>query len=151
MQATFTSPFPGETEIDVLDGRFNKIGVVNLTIMAPIVEILTEDMYDSIDFRTKSMPLVVMVSDHRGAPLKNVKLVAKITEVVNKKHVASTITVGPFVFRNGKYVARLTNLKQANYHVMVYDMNHTETFDKAVSPDIQHPGAILEGMSVEFD
>ncbi len=151
LQSTFISPFPGETEIHVLDGRFNKLGVVSVMVIAPNLEILTEDMYDSIDFSTKSMPLVVSVTDQRGKPILNAKLTAKITEVVNKKQVQSNIAISPFVMRSGKYIARLSNLKSASYHVMVYDVNHTESYDKAVSPDIPHPGTILEGMNVEFD
>ena len=150
-QAVFNSPFPGEVEIHVLDGKYNKIGAVNLMVIAPIIEILTEDMYDSIDFKSKSMPLVVSVADQKGNLIPNAKLVAKITEIVNKKQVQSNIVISPFVVRNGKYVARLTNLKSASYHVTVYDANHMESFEKAVSPDIPHPGTVLEGMNVEFD
>lgn len=149
-QATFTSPFPGEVEIHVLDGRNNRLGIVNLTVIAPILEIHTDDMYDSIDFRTKSMPLVVSVTDNRGNPVKNVKLVTKVTELVNKKHVPADVKVSPFIFRDGKFFARLSNLKETTYNITVYDMAHTESYDKAISPDILHPGTTLENMKIEF-
>lgn len=150
-QAVFSSPFPGDVLIQVLDGKNTKIGEVTVTVVSPLIEVLEDKMYDSIDARTKSMPLIVSVKDPQNKPISNAKLVTKIFEIVNKKPVASTAKITPLVYSNGLYYARITNLKDASYKLEVYDENHYESFEKALNPDNPHPGTVIEGMNVSFE
>jgi hypothetical protein len=150
-QAVFSSPFPGEVNIQVLDGKYTKIAEVTVTVIAPIIEILEDKMYDSINAQNKSMPLIVSVKDPKGNPISTAKLTTKISEIVNKKPVATNTKISEFLYQNGLYIARITNLKDASYKVEVYDENHYESFEKATNPDNPHPGTVIEGMNVAFD
>ncbi|NUM79841.1 hypothetical protein HUU42_03465 [bacterium] len=150
-QATFETPFPGEVQIEVLDGKFNKIGVGDVTVVAPIVEIMEQESLDRFDGRSKSMPLMVRVVDHRGQFVKTAKLTCKISEIVNKKTVASSAKVTDFVLRDTYYEAAITGLKDASYKVEVTDVNHVEAFDKADNPDNAHPSAVIEGLNITIE
>lgn len=150
LQATLSTPFPGEVSIDVLDVKFNKIGSANVYGASPTLEILEQECYDRIDFASKSMPMIVRVTDHRGQPVRNATLVCKLSEIVNKKSVPTDAKVSAFVWRDGRYEATISNLKDASYKVEVFDTSHLEIFDKAENPDNPYPAAIIEGMNVSF-
>jgi hypothetical protein len=149
-EAIFTTPFPGEVVIDVLDKKFNKLGTVTVYAAAPTVEILENESYDRIDFATKSMPLVVRVLDHHGKPVKNASLVCRLHEIVAKKPTATTSKVSAFVLKGDRYEATISGLKDASYRVEVFDAAHLEIFDRAENPDNPHPAAVIEGMNVSF-
>lgn len=153
-QATFTSPFPGEVEIDVLDGKFNKIGQTSVTVVAPNVTVLEEQSVNNIDWKNKTMPLYVRVTDHRDQTVKNAKLKCKLSEIVgsgkDKKIVASTSKVSEFVLKGDRYEATVSGLKDASYRIEVTDLNHLEAFDSLENPDNTHPSTVIEGLNISF-
>ncbi len=150
LEATVTTPFPGEIVIDVLDAKFNKLGTSVVYAASPTIEILDQECYDRIDFASKSMPMIVRVTDHRGQPIRNVQLECRLSEIVNKKSVPTNAVVTPFVWKDGRYEATISNLKDASYRVEVVDTAHLEIFDKADNPDNPYPAAVIEGMNVSF-
>jgi hypothetical protein len=147
-QATFTSPFPGEVEVEVMDSKYNKIGKTTLVVVAPTVEILEQESLDKFNGGLKTMPLYVRVKDNRGRLIKTAKLVCKLSEIVNKKSVATTSKVTEFVLRENYYEAELSGLKDAAYKVEVMDVNHLEAFDKAENADLAHPSSVIEGLNI---
>ncbi len=149
-QATFTSPFPGEVEIEVLDGKFTKIGQTSVTVVAPTLTVLEETMVNNINWQNKSMPLMVRVTDHRDRPVKTAKLKCKLSEIVGKKVVATTSKVSDFVLKDDYYEATITGLKDASYKIEVIDMNHIEAFDNLDNPDNPHPTTVIEGLNISF-
>lgn len=149
-QAGFTSPFPGEVEIEVLDGKFNKIGQTNITVVAPAITVLEEKMVNSIDWQNKTMPVYVRVSDHRDRLVKTAKLRCKLSEIVGKKAVASASKVSEFVLRDEYYEATITGLKDASYRLEVIDDNHLEAFDNLDNPNNVHPSTVIEGLNISF-
>ncbi|MBL7958682.1 hypothetical protein JNL27_00445 [bacterium] len=149
-QATFTSPFPGEVEIDVLDGKFNKIGKTNITVVAPTITVMEEKSVNSIDWQNKTMPLYVRVTDHRDNLVKTASLKCRLTEIVGKKVVSTTSKVTEFVLRADYYEATITGLKDASYRLEVIDVNHLEAFDALDNPDNPHPSTVIEGLNISF-
>lgn len=149
-EVTFSSPFPGEVDIDVLDNKFNKVGFANVTVVAPEVTILEEKSLDQFNAAAKSMPLFVSVTDHRGRFLKTAKLVCKIHEIVNKKAVATTTKVSEFVLRDGYYEAYISGLKDASYKIEVIDEGHLEAFDRSDNRDFAHPSSVIEGLNISL-
>ena len=149
-QASFTSPFPGEVEIEVLDGKYNKIAQTNVTVVAPVLTVLEESMVNNINWQTKSMPLYVRVTDHRDRLVKTAKLRCKLSEIVNKKVVSTTSKVTEFVLRDDYYEATITGLKDASYKIEVSDLNHMEAFDNLDNPDNPHPSTVIEGLNISF-
>jgi hypothetical protein len=149
-QASFTSPFPGEVEIEVLDGKYNKIGQTSVTVVAPVLTVLEESMVNNINWQDKSMPLYVKVTDHRDRLVKTAKLRCKLSEIVNKKVVATTSKVTEFVLRDEYYEATITGLKDASYKIEVSDLNHMEAFDNLDNPDNPHPSTVIEGLNISF-
>ena len=149
-QASFTSPFPGEVEIEVLDSKFNKIGQTSVTVVAPVLTVLEESMVNNIDWQSKSMPLYVKVTDHRDRLVKTAKLRCRLSEIVNKKVVSTTSKVTEFVLREDYYEATITGLKDASYKIEVSDLNHMEAFDNLDNPDNPHPSTVIEWLNISF-
>jgi len=149
-QAIFRSPFPGETEIEVMDTKFNKVGKCVVTVIAPIIQILEQESLDKINWKDKSMPLMVKVTDPHGNAVRSAKLVCKLTEIINKKFVATATKASEFTFMEDHYEATISGLKDASYRVEVTDMGHLESHDKAEDPDNPHPSVIIEGLNISF-
>jgi hypothetical protein len=149
-QANFSSPFPGEIEIDVLDGKYTKLGQTSVTVVAPTITVMEETMVNNINWKDKSMPLMVRVTDHRDHPIMTAKLKCKLFEIVNKKAVATTSKVSDFALKGDYYEATITGLKDASYKIEVIDMNHLEAFDNLDNPENPHPSTIIEGLNITF-
>ena len=149
-QVIFKSPFPGEVEIDILDNKYNKVGGVTVVVVAPEVTILEEKSLDKFDAGAKTMPLLVKVTDQHGRFVKTAKLVCKLSELVNKKSVATTSKVSEFVMRDDFYEAAITGLKDASYKLEVIDEGHLEAFDRADNRDNANPAAVIEGLNISI-
>lgn len=150
-QATFTSPYAGEALIEVLDGKFNKLGSGIVYVTAPIVEIMEEESLNQFNGRSKSMPLMVRVIDHRDEIVKNAKLICRLSEKQGNKFGPTTTKVSAFEFKGTHYEAQITGLRDASYKVEVVDLAHWEAHDKAENPDDPHPMAIIEGLNITIE
>lgn len=148
-EATFKSPFPGDTEVDVLDGKFNRIGRVTVNVAPPTLVILEEDMINNIDWQKKSMPIIVQVLDHREQPIKTAKVKARLSEIVGRKTQATKSTVTDFKLEGDRYVASILGLVDASYKLEVYDEAHLQSFDQ-VETDHPYPSAVIEGLNISF-
>lgn len=150
-QASFTSPYAGEVLIEVLDGKFNKLGSGIVYVMAPIVEIMEEESLNQFNGRAKSMPLMVRVVDHRDELVKNAKLICRLSEKQGNKFGPTTTKVSAFEFKGTHYEAQITGLRDASYKVEVVDLAHWEAHDKADNPDDPHPIAVIEGLNITIE
>lgn len=148
-EATFTSPFPGDTEIDVLDGKFNRVGRVTINVAAPSLTILEEEMINNIKWQDKTMPVIVQVFDQREQPIKTAKLQARLSEIVGRKTKATTSKVTDFRLEGDRYVATITGLVDASYKLEVFDEAHLQQFD-LVESDHPYPSAVIEGLNISF-
>jgi hypothetical protein len=147
-QSIFSSPFPGEVEIEVIDAKFVKIGKAILVVVSPTVQILEQESLDKFNGGAKTMPLYVKVLDQRGQLVKTAKLICRLSEIVGKKNVATASKVSEFVLREDYYEAEISALRDASYKVEVIDLNHLEAFDKSENPDEAHPSAVIEGLNI---
>ncbi len=155
IQTVFKSPYPGETEIEILDVKYNKVGFTDVTVVAPKVEILEEQSLDKyneqggVALNARIFPVLVRVTDHRGQSIKTAKLSCKLQEIVNKKFVSTQSKVTEFVWREDHYEGNITNLKAASYRIEIFDDAHLDAYDKADNPDYPHPSTLIEGLNIE--
>ncbi len=147
-QTTFSSPFPGEIDVEIVDNKYNKIGKTTLVVVAPTVLILEQQSLDLFNGPSKTMPLFVKVLDNRGVLIKTAKLVCRLSEIVNKKAVPTSSKASGFVLRDNYYEAELSGLKDAAYRVEVMDLSHLESFDKAENGDDAHPSSVIDGLNI---
>lgn len=150
-QATFTTPFAGEIMIEVLDGKYNKLGSGTIIALAPTLVIMEEESLNRFDGRAKSMPLMVKVTNHRDEVVKNAKLKCRLSEKQGNKFGPTATKISEFEFKGTHYEAMITGLRDASYKVEVVDMAHWEAHDKADNPDDPHPMVVIEGLNISID
>ncbi|HMV27714.1 MAG TPA: hypothetical protein PLG25_09745 [bacterium] len=154
-QAIFSSPFSGEIEIEVMDNKNNKVGMVTVTVVPPTMEFMEDESIAESNAAEKRIPLKIKVLDQNGSFIKTAKVTCKVSEVEgtgkNKKIKPSDAKVGAFVLLDGYYEGQLTNLKNATYRLEFFDEAHLLPFDSEENPDAQHPSLLIDSWPISFN